>query len=160
MSDRLAQGLAPGNAPALDRPAGPPPHTPGGNGGPNAAARLLRRSRSDRVIAGVCAGLGRYLGLDPILPRIAFVVLTLANGVGILLYVIAAIVIPPERESEPVGTARPVDVGTGRLLVGGVLMVAGGLLLLDQLVSVAGRVLWPLAVAAIGLAILVKGVRR
>jgi phage shock protein C len=41
------------------------------------------------VLAGVCGGLGRYLGVDPILLRVAVVVLTLANGIGVIAYVIA-----------------------------------------------------------------------
>jgi phage shock protein C len=44
------------------------------------ATRLLRRSREDRVIAGVCGGLGRYLEVDPVLLRIALVILTAAVG--------------------------------------------------------------------------------
>lgn len=152
--------MPPGTMP-LDRPAGPPaPAGPAGRGEARAEPRPLRRRKDGKILAGVCAGLGRYLGLDPVLLRVAFVVLTLANGIGILVYVIAAIVIPSERPGEPVGAALPADAALGRLVVGGVLVTAGALLLLDQFVSVAGRVFWPLAVAAIGLAILLKGVRR
>jgi phage shock protein C len=48
------------------------------------ATRLLRRSRDDRVIAGVCGGLGRYLQVDPVLLRIALVILTVSGGLGVL----------------------------------------------------------------------------
>lgn len=51
--------------------------------------RLLRRSRDDRVIGGVCGGLGRYLGVDPVLLRIAMVILAIAGGGGILIYLVA-----------------------------------------------------------------------
>jgi phage shock protein C len=53
------------------------------------ATRLLRRSREDRVIAGVCGGLGRYLEVDPVLLRIALVILTVSGGLGVLLYLVA-----------------------------------------------------------------------
>ena len=47
---------------------------------------VLRRG-SDRIIAGVCSGLGQYFGVEPLLVRIAFVILTLVGaGIGILLY--------------------------------------------------------------------------
>lgn len=62
-----------------------------------ARARLpLRRSRNDRVIAGVCGGLGQYLKVDPVLVRIGWAVLTVVTlGIGgILLYAVAALVLP------------------------------------------------------------------
>jgi len=60
----------------------------------------LRRTRDDRVIGGVCGGLGRYLGVDPVLMRIAFVILAFAGGGGILVYLIAWVLIPAERPGE------------------------------------------------------------
>ena len=60
----------------------------------------LRRVTHDRVIFGVCAGLGAYFQVDPVLVRIAFVFATLAGGAGIPLYVILAIVIPSETDAE------------------------------------------------------------
>lgn len=56
----------------------------------------LRRSRSDRVIAGVVAGLGKYFGLDPTLARVLYVVGSIVSVAfpGILVYVILWVVIP------------------------------------------------------------------
>ena len=56
----------------------------------------LYRSRRERMIWGVCGGLGEYFAVDPVLVRIAFVALVFAGGVGILLYLIMAIIIPLE----------------------------------------------------------------
>lgn len=56
----------------------------------------LRRSRDDKVLAGVCGGLGKYLGVDPVWLRIAFVALALGGGSGLLLYFIAVLAIPEE----------------------------------------------------------------
>ncbi len=59
--------------------------------------KKLYRSRSDRMIAGVCAGLGRYLGIDPTVVRLVFVVLALLGvGSGVLLYIIMIPIIPQE----------------------------------------------------------------
>jgi len=58
--------------------------------------RRLYRSRTDRMIWGVCGGLAKYFNIDPVIVRIVFVVLALANGIGILAYIILAIVVPLE----------------------------------------------------------------
>ena len=56
----------------------------------------LYRSRDDRVLAGVCGGVADWLDLDPSLVRIVFAVLVLTGGIGLLLYIIMAIVVPEE----------------------------------------------------------------
>ncbi len=63
--------------------------------------KRLYRSRSDRMIAGVCAGLGKYFGIDPTLVRLAFVILALAGMSGGLAYIIMWIVVPEEPEPTP-----------------------------------------------------------
>jgi phage shock protein C len=75
----------------------------------------LRRTRDDRVIGGVCGGLGRYLGIDPVLMRIAFVILAFAGGGGILVYLVAWVLIPVERPGEdpaPPGPREPIRRGS------------------------------------------------
>lgn len=56
----------------------------------------LYRSRTDRMIFGVCGGLGKYLGIDPTIMRIIFVLLTFAGGVGVIAYVIMSFLVPLE----------------------------------------------------------------
>ncbi len=48
------------------------------------------------MIAGVCGGLGEYFGVDPVLFRVLFVVLTLVGGTALVAYIILWVVIPPE----------------------------------------------------------------
>lgn len=80
--------------PAEGAPTPPPP-------GPS--YRKIRRSRDDRVIAGVAGGLGRYVNIDPVLFRILLVVLTLFGGSGILLYLFAWVAVPEDgRDDAPV----------------------------------------------------------
>lgn len=122
----------------------------------DATPRVLRRSRSERVIGGVCGGLGRYLGIDPVLVRIAFVVLLFAGGGGFVLYLIAWILIPEEREGEPLGSERPSSVDTTRLIVGGALVAIGTIALLNVTFPRLGRFFWPLAFIALGVAIVIQ----
>ncbi len=57
----------------------------------------LRRSRSNRVVAGVCGGLGEFFGISAFWFRLAFLIALLPGGVpGLLLYMLMWIVIPPE----------------------------------------------------------------
>lgn len=58
--------------------------------------RKLYRSRTDRKLAGICGGLGAHFGMDPVIIRIIFIVLTLFGGSGLLLYIIMALVVPDE----------------------------------------------------------------
>jgi phage shock protein PspC (stress-responsive transcriptional regulator) len=61
----------------------------------NETRRALRRSDQNRVIAGVCGGLGEFFGISPIWFRLAFLLALIPGGVpGILIYLILWIVIP------------------------------------------------------------------
>ena len=64
--------------------------------------KRLERSRTDRILAGVSGGLGRYFDLAPAVFRLGFVVLTLLGGAGILVYIAAALVMPKEGEERSV----------------------------------------------------------
>jgi phage shock protein C len=137
-------------------PPGPQPPPPPEGGGP----RLVRRSRSERVIAGVCGGVGRYLGVDPVLLRIAFIILALANGLGVIAYVVAWVAIPEEQPGQPVARAAEPRRETGRLVLGGALVVLGLVLLLDRLAPDLDELFWPVAVVAVGVAVMLVGLRR
>jgi signal transduction histidine kinase len=110
----------------------------------------LGRSSDDRVLAGVCGGLGAGLGVDPNVIRLASLVLALANGAGIVLYLAALAFLPREPISAAgsPATARPPRaeraVGVG-LITFGALLIFGhlGLLLPAELV-------WAGALAAVG----------
>ncbi len=57
-------------------------------------AKQLFRSTANRRIWGVCGGLGEYFDIDPVLIRVVFVVLALAGGSGIALYIILTLAVP------------------------------------------------------------------
>ncbi len=72
---------------------------------PVPSPRRLTRSRDDKVVAGVCGGLARYLNVDPSVVRILTVVASLlTSGAALLVYVVAVVVMP---EDEPAGPPRP-----------------------------------------------------
>ena len=56
----------------------------------------LYRSRSERMMGGVCGGLGAYFGIDPVLVRLLFVILTVWGGAGVLIYLVLWVIIPVE----------------------------------------------------------------
>jgi phage shock protein C len=62
--------------------------------------KKLTRSRKNRIIAGVCGGVGEYLDVDPTVIRFIWVVFSLIYGAGIIAYVVAWLIIPLE---EPAG---------------------------------------------------------
>ena len=76
--------------------------------------RLLR-SREDRMVGGVCAGLGSYLRIDPMLVRVFFVLLTLAEGAGLILYLILWLIIPGEAALSPSDVQRNMREGAAEI---------------------------------------------
>ena len=66
--------------------------------------KRLQRSRRDRVLAGACGGLGDYVNVDPVIVRVIFVLLALADGFGVILYIVLWIVVPQQgRAGAPTG---------------------------------------------------------
>ncbi len=92
----------------------------------------LHRSRSDRMIGGVCGGLGQYFDVNPVFYRVGFVILTLLGGAGLLVYGAAALVIPNEGEHESIASdilknhrQRPVAlVGLGLVAIAGIALLS------------------------------------
>ena len=56
--------------------------------------KQIRKSSTNRKVAGVCGGIGEYLGIDPTLVRLGFVALSFLAGGGLAVYIIAAIIMP------------------------------------------------------------------
>lgn len=115
---------------------------------PAAFARLSRR-RDERLVAGVCAGLGRTARVDPTLVRLVFTLLALAGGAGIVAYFGAWLALP-EESGEPVSRRR-------RLSGAGLLLVAFALAL--RSVGLADSILWPAVLVAAGVFMIQSGGR-
>ena len=67
----------------------------------NVEQKKLYRSRSKRMICGVCGGVGEYLNIDPTVIRLLGVVLSFVGFAGVIAYIIAAIIIPEEPYNQP-----------------------------------------------------------
>jgi len=62
---------------------------------PKEQMRMLYKSRSNRILGGVCGGIGEYLNVDPTIIRIVWILATLLSlGIGVLVYIFAWILIP------------------------------------------------------------------
>ena len=92
--------------------------------------RSLRRSRSTRVFAGVCGGVARSLGLDPVFVRVLVAVLALFGGAGVVLYLVGWLLLPEDdgRRSVVERAARPSEPGARRPIGLAVLLVVVGLI--------------------------------
>ena len=60
----------------------------------------ITKSKTDKVIDGVCGGLAEYFGIDPVIVRLVFVLLIFINGLGLLLYIILAIIMPKAEKAD------------------------------------------------------------
>jgi phage shock protein PspC (stress-responsive transcriptional regulator) len=115
-----------------------------------AEPRRLYRSRTDRVISGVCGGLARYLNVDPVIVRVTAIALIFAGGAGIFLYLAALLLVPNEGEG-----GQPGEPPKRGLVVAGAIVLAcaigallpfhvGWGLLPLGLVALAGLLVWRL----------------
>ncbi|MDQ6728183.1 MAG: PspC domain-containing protein, partial [Actinomycetota bacterium] len=132
----------------------PPPTSPPSPG--YAPRPKLTRSTGDKVVSGLSGGLGRYFGVDPIVFRIAFVVMALAGGSGVLLYLIGWLLIPDDRGA---GALPRVGRERNQKLVAAILAGVGVLLLADRLTARHGGDV-PVGLVLVGIGGLVLWSRR
>ena len=151
--------------------------------------RRLTRDTQHAVLGGVAAGFGQYLQVDPVLARLAFVLLAFVNGLGILFYLVCWLLMP---RADAVGAAPPVataaaagfeslreagsqiasevrqgvpDPASAQLAIGSILIVAGSLILLHNLGWLHWphwmrlETLWPLLLVALGVGLVLKSRR-
>lgn len=123
-------------------------------------ARRLTRNRRKAVCGGVAAGFADHFNVDPVLVRLAFILLAFANGIGVLFYIICWVIMPteeagaPEEASQGAKVAEEVraageqaraageqvvqevrkagESGRGRMIAGVILIILGMMFLLDR----------------------------
>lgn len=123
------------------------------------ADRRLYRSDSQRVVAGICGGLGEYFAIDPVWFRIGFVVLALGGGSGILIYLLMWLIVQPQPEGY---TPPPAGRGavTGAAVVGVVFVIVGTIALVNTIAPWMGQYVWPIVFVLGGLALVLGGLNR
>ena len=110
----------------------------------------LRRSTSERWIAGVCGGIAERIGADPVWVRLAFIAVTLFGGLGIPVYALTWLLVPAEGETR----VRRLRTGRGAIevSVGAFLLVLASLLALraSGVAFFHDAIAWPVALVAAG----------
>jgi phage shock protein C len=145
--------------------------------------KKLYRSHRDKILFGVCGGLAEYFEIDSTIVRIAFILLTLASGVGIIAYIVFLLVVPKEISEEPVNRsdnlkefaketgdhakriaaeAKEIRWGNRRKMFGGALVLIGFFLIVQKLFHLfdwwwVGKIFWPVLIVLLGLLLLIRG---
>lgn len=141
----------------------------------------LYRSRTDRMIFGVAGGMARWLDVDPAVVRLVWALLIIAGGVGLLLYIVAAIVVPEEPLgampppasgqavsgdsggsgwTAPRTTARS-GTGSAPVIIGVVLVLLGAWFLAERYIDwLDNALLWPALLIVVGALLLMGATRR
>src|SRR5215470_14193596 len=121
---------------------------------PTRPGPVLRRDVEHRMLGGVCAGLARHIGIDPIIVRVAFVAAATAGGVGVAIYLLAWVFLPAGDAPQ-----APVWLRTSR----GTIEIAVGIAFLALSILLTFRafgilfpdvIVWPLVLVAAGGALL------
>ena len=139
-------------------------------------ARLMR-SDSDKIIAGVCGGIASYLDIDSVFVRLAFLLLFLASGVGLILYLVLMIIMPLETkldidskqvfqenideysEDLSANIDRVKKHPQGKRIAAGLLITMGFFLLFNNLgllTWLSGGTFWALLLIGVGIYFVVK----
>lgn len=146
----------------------------------------ITKSKTDRVIDGVCGGLAEYFGIDSVLVRLAFVALIFINGIGVILYIILVIIMPKAEKldqspketiqenvqemserikeaGEELGTAfskKTEEKHSNRAVWFGILLILIGVIFLLKNLNLIkwfdNDLLWPLVIILIGVWLLIR----
>ena len=140
-------------------------------------AKKLYRSSKNKIIAGVCGGIAEYFDIDPTIVRIIFVLIALIDGIGVILYLIMALIVPTKDGSdiranaeELAGRVNQAASGfrkndLGKNLLGVAIVFLGLMLLLKNLLPAkmiwfGHGIFWSGLIIAIGLYLIIKTNRR
>ena len=133
---------------------------PTGTGAPGGDwwSRRPRRSGADRKVAGVAGGLGRTFGVDPVLIRVTFVVLTAFGGFGLTLYVLGWLLLPADGDEVSPGESL---LGRGRSATPPALAAALAVVAAVSILSMFswGLPIWPLVIAGVVVTLVARSKR-
>jgi|AntRauTorckE6833_2_1112554.scaffolds.fasta_scaffold00455_5 phage shock protein PspC (stress-responsive transcriptional regulator) len=125
--------------------------------------KKLYRSRENKVIGGVCGGIGEYFGIDPVIARIILLLLFFVGGIGFITYIIALIIIPErpfEKENIEVDETVIKEQKEKRMkILGYILFGLGVYFILDIWFNINiefGAELWSIGLIILGIVIIFK----
>ncbi|NLI61596.1 MAG: PspC domain-containing protein [Clostridiales bacterium] len=125
----------------------------------------LYRSTDQKMLAGVCGGLAEYFNIDVTLVRLIWAIVSIPSfGVGLLIYIIAAIIVPqrPYNQKQEfvefVDTSQPLDKSKIMIILGAVLVIVGMVALIGGLFPFLWKLLknvfWPSLIIIIGIGLI------
>lgn len=126
-------------------------------------AKRLYRSQENRIIAGVCGGLGEYFDIDPVLIRIINVILIFPGGIGLIAYIVAWIAMPLRPDGDVVvESGEPQEKSDITSYLPGLILVVVGLIFLGN------RIFWwfnfsvilPLGLITLGVILIAKAITK
>ncbi len=128
-------------------------------------AKKVYRSKTDKILGGVCGGLSDYFSVDVVLIRLLWVFSFLAGGIGFIAYMAAWIIIPEERrigvnqdefeEEENIFEKKGMSDRQSQIIMGSVVIVIGVFLLVRQyLPFIPWHNIWPIGIILIGIGVL------
>jgi len=138
--------------------------------------KKLYRSQNQRIVAGVCGGLGEYFEVDPVVIRLIWIIFIVFGGVGLLAYLLAWIIIPKpvihdQVENSKINppSVKEKDSSTGQLFWGILLIVIGILIIANQyfcigfalhsLIRMFFRYFLPAILIALGIFVILQGTK-
>ncbi len=131
--------------------------------------KSIYRTREDRIIGGVSGGLAQHLKSDTSLIRILFIVLTILNGLGVILYALLWIILPeengdrmfatPENDNQKINIKMNKKDNTNAKLWSSIMLIMFGFIfLIDEFFSsIDFRDIWPVFLIITGLIIIFNG---
>lgn len=147
--------------------------------------KTLNRSKTDRFVAGVCGGLGKYFEIDSLIFRLIFILLTIFAGSGVIIYIIFWILMPEDGEKRPNDIGESIKEGASRMadeikektkgvdkndrdkkskLIGGLIILTIGLIFLFENImpqyGINFSKLWPLIVVVIGISVIIDSSKK
>jgi len=138
--------------------------------------KKLYRSQNQRILAGVCGGLGEYFEVDPVVIRLIWIIFIVFGGVGLIAYLLAWIIIPKplileQSENSKINppSIKGNDSSTGQLFWGILLIVIGILIIankcfctgfaLHSLIRMFFRYFLPAILIALGIFVILQGTK-
>ena len=125
--------------------------------------KKLYRSSRNKLLAGVCGGIGEYFGIDPTIVRIIWLICTLPGGIGIVAYIICWVAMPARTTNhvslfeDDQYTASTGDEEKSKRILGIALIIIGAVFLLDRVFLWFDlNIIIPLGIIVVGLIILIN----